>query len=64
MNTSEASKQPRPSYENGEPRVPAVAHMIEERGTSRGNFVAIVKKAAKTEREALAKEEIRERKEG
>lgn len=50
MNTKEPNKQPRPSYEDGTPRVPKVARMLEERGTTRDNFVALVKKAADTER--------------
>ncbi len=49
MNTKEPSKQPQPSYHDDQPRLPAVARMIEERGTTRGNFMAVVKKAAKTE---------------
>ncbi len=39
-------KRPQPSYQNGKVSEPKVARLVEERGTTRGNFMAVVKKAA------------------
>ncbi len=49
MTGEQPPKQPRPSYEEGEPRDPKVDEMVRERGVERTAFVAFVHKVAQPE---------------